>query len=170
MIVPITPPLEIKTAREADRALASLVACEAEIKLIDATLAEAVGRATLLAEQEAAPAQANITILKKALEAFAASNRALIVNGRRKSLKLTCGSIGYRTKTDLVADDWAEVAEALIGADQPALLVCADPVADKKALAKLTDDELALWGVRRVAVETFYAAPMVAKVAEEVDA
>lgn len=166
MIVPITSPIEIKTRQEADRALASLAECKAEIQLIDASLADSVARAKNIAAQEAAPIQANVIILENALAAFAMNNRDQIVTGKRKSLKLTCGVIGYKSKTDLKANDWGEVAAALAESEQAAYLIFKDPEADKKALAKLEDDELAAWGITRETVETFYAAPAGAKVEE----
>lgn len=166
MITPLLTPLEITSAEEADRVLASLVECRAELDLINATLGEAVGRAKDLAAQEAAPVLANVTILEKALEGYARENRAAICNGRRKSLKLTCGSFGYKSRVYLDSEDWAEVAAALAEAGRRALLIIREPEPDHKALAKLDDRELAELGIRRRTVETFYVAPASARVAE----
>lgn len=163
-ITPFSPPVVVDNKHDADRALASLAECKAELQLIDASLADAVARAKNIAAQEAAPILAKITILEKALETFAADNRGLIVTGKRKSLKLTCGSIGYKSKTDLRAKDWGEVTTALLDDGQVNFLLFKEPEADKKALAKLDDDELAGWGITREVTETFYAAPVVARV------
>ncbi|UQZ89554.1 hypothetical protein C4J81_15465 [Deltaproteobacteria bacterium Smac51] len=167
MITPIITPPEIRTAHEANRALATLAEHKAELDLINGALTDAVSRAKRVAEMESALIISNVTMLEKALEEYAEANRDTIVNGKRKSLKLTCGRIGYKSQSDLVADDWDTVAEALAESEQAAYLIFKNPVADKKALAKLDDVDLAAWGIRREVTETFYAAPDVARVAGE---
>lgn len=164
MITPIVSPVEITNSHEADRALASLAQCQAEIYLINATLGEAVGRAKALAAQEAAPVQANVTILTNALSMYAEANRGNIMSGNRKSLRLTCGVIGFKAKAVLAAEDWPAVTEALIEAGLPHLVAVRAPEADRAALSKLPDEELAAFGVTRLVTETFYATPAPARV------
>lgn len=85
-----------QSQEEADRLLGEIGALSREVARIEADLTDQVERAKAAAKQQAAPLAEAIKAKFQALTAWAEANKAELLGGKRRSLQLTHGAIGWR--------------------------------------------------------------------------
>lgn len=142
----------------ADKALAEIAEHERDLAYIEAAMNKAIDKAKTEAEKLAAPIRARLAALDNGLHAFGAHHKVEVVQGKRRSVELTFGTLGFRQSTEvkpMPKTTWTRVLELLKqkGYDQ-AVRVKEEP--DKDVLHTYTDEELAEVSVRRVAKDSFW--------------
>ena len=157
----------IANKQEADDHLKRIGDLERQVQEYESEAAEQINMIKTDLESNTTPLQEQIERHRLSLEAFATNNRSKVF-GKRKSIKLQFGKFGWRKgRTSIEIDDDNTLSlikkklKALVGQ----LIVTKESV-DKKALGKLTDEQLAKVGAERKTTERFFAEP---DMAESVD-
>ena len=126
-----------------------------------ANAAEQINAIKAQLEIDATPLQTDIERHRLSLEAFATNSRGAVF-GKKKTLKLQFGKFGWRKGRTVIEIDDADGTMKLIKRKLKALigqLIVTKESIDKKALGKLTDEQLTRVGARRKVTERFFAEP-----------
>jgi phage host-nuclease inhibitor protein Gam len=152
----------VETLETADGALRQIGELELAIGRLEADCKKAIGDYVASMQEEAAPLQEKIKLLRAALKKYCTKNKAAIFKDAR-SIKLAFGAMGWRenTKTksgddsiDLIRKVYGKVGEKFIRSELIESVIVA-------ALTDLTDAELAAIHVTRETKDKFFAEPAV---------
>ena len=133
--------------------------CDAK-KNIDKTKAELAKRVKKL--------QAIIHLYTNSLEAWAVIHKTEF--GKQRSKKVNFGTIGWRKSTStIIKKNTLELIKQLFSKAKAATYIHTKETVDKDALAKLTDEQLALVGARRKIKDDFFVEPDLSKAVDYVE-
>lgn len=148
----------IEDLAQADKALAEIAQHERDLARIEATLNKAIDRAKADAEKLAEPIRARLAALDNGLHAFGEHHKPEVCQGKRRSVELAFGTLGFRQSTEVKPMPkltWGRVLELLKQKNfDQAIRRKEEP--DKDVLHTYTDEELAEVGVRRVSKDAFW--------------
>lgn len=110
-------------------------------------------------ELDATPLQEEIERRRLSLESYATNNRTALF-GKSQSIKLQFGQFGWRKGKAAIetAENTLELIKKKMK-DLVSVLVVTTESVDKKALGKLTDEQLAKVDARRVVKQRFFVEP-----------
>jgi len=142
----------ITTLEEANQALAEIAGIDLKLASNDATMNRVITKAKTRAETVAAPLREQREALGAALNVFAVTSKTAHF-GKKKSLKLLHGVIGFRVSRKLITlkgFTWKKVLEAIQGMgvsleDWAIFSGCVrtKPEVDKDAVKELSDADMA---------------------------
>ncbi len=148
----------IETLAGADNALAEIARLQRDLERIETTLNKSIDKAKATAEELAAPIRARLGALDNGLLAFGEYHKEQVCQGKRRSVDLRFGSLGFHKSTDLKPMPkmtWAKVLELLKSSNREAAIRTKEEV-NKEVLNTFPDDELAEVGARRVPKDAFW--------------
>ena len=151
----------IANKQQADDHLKRIGELELQVAEYEAEAAEQINMIKVDLETNTTPLQTEIERHRLSLEAFSTNNRAKVF-GKKRSLKLQFGKFGWRKGRPVIEIDDPDSTLNLIKRKLKALvnqLVVTKESIDKKALGKLTDEQLTRVGAQRKTTERFFAEP-----------
>ena len=149
--------LVIKGWADADNHLKRLGELDAKLDACQAEAKRQIDHIKANLKTEAAAIQENIKLHTESLEAYCASHRDEVAG---KSRKLNFGTIGWRRSSKIhTKKDTLELLKSVFGSRKAKRFLRITEAVDKKALAKLRDEELAAVNARREEKDVFFAEP-----------
>jgi phage host-nuclease inhibitor protein Gam len=151
----------IESLEKADGALREIGDLELAIGRIEADCKEAIADYISAMQEESAPLQEKIKLLRAALKKYCTKNKAAIFKDAR-SVKLAFGVVGWRANTktkpgddtlDLIRKVYGKLGEKFIRTSESVII---------ETLKDLTDLELEEINVTRETKDKFFAEPAVA--------
>jgi phage host-nuclease inhibitor protein Gam len=143
----------IRTWEEVDEALREIAQITGEIEAREAAFNRVVGELREELVQRTRPLAERREALERLIREFAERHRAEF--GRRKSVELNFGSLGFRHSTRLVVENVKAVVEALRARGMADYIVVKEDV-DRQRLRRCDPGVLAELGVRLEDGETFW--------------
>lgn len=155
-----------QTREEADRLLGEIGALTREVERIEADLTDTVALAKESAKEKAAPLADALKSKFAALTAWAEANKSELLQGKRRSLTLTQGMIGWRWGNPAVkvgrGQDEAVVSTfTRLGLSD---LLRVETSLDREAILKRPEAIEGIAGISIEQVESFFAKPLDVKV------
>lgn len=156
-VKPVLQAPAITTLEQADQALADIAAARRELARLELAFKEETAALKQQLAEDAEPHRQRIAALEQALLIFADSGRDKIF-GKRKSIALNFGSIGYRAATAVQtlkkSITWARVLQLIKERAVDAVRIKEE--VDKDKLRALPADELAAVGCKLVQTDDFF--------------
>lgn len=102
---PITKAPKIRTLEEADKFLLAIALMKASVKQEEAKAELRINKINEELKEKTAHNLVGIEKIEEGLQAFAKANKEKLFGGEERSIKLNCGTIGYRESTSIVTTD-----------------------------------------------------------------
>jgi len=157
------PPLLIPIGdwRHADDMLRRLGDLQVRLRQAECAAKADIDEVKSRLDKTAKPLQQAIELHVRSLEAFCWHHRAEF--GKAKSRKLTFGVIGWRKSTaiEIIKKTTLDLIKEVLPAAKRRACIKVKESVDLKALAKLTDEELAGIQARRRTTEGFFVEPLI---------
>lgn len=147
MVVPVPD------VHAADKVMGEVASIEREMGAIEAQLNKDIDAAKSRARELAQPLQARLEKMEAGLQAFGENNKAKYFGGKKRSLELTHGFLGFRISTRLSTK---KGTLDLLKQAGWASCVRVKETIDKEVLAGLADQELAEVKAKRVVEDKFW--------------
>jgi len=150
--------IPINNWSEADGLVREIGDFQLKINQAEHTAKDKIDEAKAELAEEIKPSQEYIKQYVRSLEAFAVSHREYFE--KQKSLKLNFGILGWRRSTSIsIKKTTLELIKKVFSRVRAKTLIRTKESVDKEALAKLTDEQLADVGARRVEKDVFFVEP-----------
>jgi len=143
---------------EADKLVREMGDCQLRIAAAEKRAKEAIDKIKAELAKQVAPEHEHIDLLTKSLEAFAVNRQGEF--GGRRSRQLDFGLFGWRKSSSVsVQKTTLDLIKQVFSSQKAKQLIRIKESVDKDALARLTDEELAGIGARRVHRDVFFVEP-----------
>lgn len=150
--------LPIANWNEADNFVREVGDLQLKINQAEATTKDKIDEIKAELVEEVKPHQEAIKLHVQSLEAFAVTHRAHFK--KQRSLKLNFGKLGWRKSTSIsIKKNTLELIKQVFSKAKAAACIHVKESADKEALIKLTDEQLASVGARRKEKDVFFVEP-----------
>lgn len=151
-------PAQINNFEDADKILQQLGDLQLAINQAESTAKGKIDEAKNELAETTKPLQQEIKQHVRALEVFAAANKTAF--GKARSKKLSFGKLGWRISTSVSTKKTTlELIKKVFSKKEALTYINVKESVDKKALARLTDEQLVSVNARREEKDVFYAEP-----------